>query len=285
MNVFPGWRNHPEVLSRHGDDTAQLSRGERRWIEEERGLISDWEEFERFPWDDIKVNYRTCDLAAQHLPEGMKLTIMGTVFQHVVFTLLGTERCLYMLYDNPDLVAEVFDRWGQVVYDLYANLVDMDEVGAIWHGDDLGFTTSTLVSPQVLRQHVLPWFAKYAELAHEHGKTFWLHCCGNVYDTGLIDDLMDDVKLDAFHSFQDPILPIADFQERYGNRLAAMGGVDMDKLCRLNEGPLRRYMRGILDECMPKGRFIFGSGNTVTNYTPIENYLLMLEESRRWQCS
>ncbi|GAG47384.1 unnamed protein product, partial [marine sediment metagenome] len=33
----------------------------------------------------------------------------------------------------------------------------------------------------------------------------------------------------------------------------------------------------------PKGRFILGSGNTVANYVPVENYLMLIEEARRWQ--
>ena len=67
-----------------------------------------------------------------------------------------------------------------------------------------------------------------------------------------------------------------------GEQLAALGGVDMDKLCRLDEAPLRAYMRDILDTCMPKGRFVFGSGNTVTSYVPVDRYVWMLEEGRRW---
>jgi uroporphyrinogen decarboxylase len=282
LNVFPIVRNHPQALKRNGQDTAALTKGERRWIEEDVGLIANWQQFEQFPWDAISYDYRPIEVASSCLPDGMKLTVMGTVFQHVVFDLLGTQRTMYLLHDDPDLVAAVFERWGQLVYDVYKTLVEVPEIGAIWHGDDLGFTTSTMVSPQVLRRHVIPWFVKYAKLAHDHGKTFWLHCCGNVYATGIIEDLIRDVRLDAFHSFQDPILPIAEFQRTYGAHLAAMGGVDMDKLCRLDEEPLRAYMRGILDECMPDGRFVFGSGNTIANYIPIDHYLWMLDEGRRW---
>jgi len=285
LNVFPGMVNHPERLSRHGEDTARLTKGERRWIEEDEGLIADWDDFHAFPWDDIHYDYRPIEIAAKHLPKGMKLTIMGTVFQHVVFDLLGTQKLFYLLYDNPELVTAVFERWGAIVLDLYEHVADWDEIGAIWHGDDLGFTTSTMVSPAVLREHVIPWFARYAQVAHAQSKTFWLHCCGNVYATGIISDLIDTVELDAFHSFQDPILPISEFQERYSDRLACMGGVDMDKLCRLEEEPLRAYMRDILNQCMQGDRFIFGSGNTIANYVPVENYLWMVDEGQRWQPS
>ncbi|HHX63981.1 MAG TPA: hypothetical protein GX702_03725 [Chloroflexi bacterium] len=283
VNVMPPWIGHPDPPERYGDDTAPLSRGRRRWIEERHGLIAHRADLERFPWTTIRADYRPIEFAARALPPGMKLTLMGTVFQHVVFTLLGTERFLYMVYDDADLVGEVFERWGQIVYDMYAALVDMDEIGAIWHADDVGFNTSTLVSPDLLRRHLLPWLRRYADLAHAHGKTFWLHCCGNVYDTGLIEDLIDDVGVDAFHSFEDAILPVAEFRSRYGHRIAALGGVDMGALARWDRAELCVYMRDILHRCMVGGRYLFGSGNTIANYVPVANYLAMLEEARRWR--
>jgi uroporphyrinogen decarboxylase len=90
------------------------------------------------------------------------------------------------------------------------------------------------------------------------------------------------VHRDAFHSFQDPILPIAEFQAQYGDRLVALGGIDIDKLCWLDEASLRQYMRDILDQCMTEGRFVFGSGKTISRYVPVDHHLWTIEESRRW---
>ena len=50
------------------------------------------------------------------------------------------------------------------------------------------------------------------------------------------------------------------------------------KNLRYEEKELRIYIRGILDQCMPGGRFAFGTGNSVANYIPLKNYLIMLEE-------
>jgi len=283
--VWPTWINHPAPRKWCAEDTALLPRGERAWVDESRGLISSWEEFEQFPWDEIRGSTLPYEFAARHLPEGMKITVSGVFFEHVLERLLGYEGLFYMLYDEPDLVEEVFSRWGQKVYDCYKSVIDMDEVGAIFHADDLGFKTSTMLAPDVLRRLVIPWFKKYAALAHEYGKTYWYHCCGNVYAGGIIEDIIEDVGVDAFHSFQDVILPVTEFKARYGNRIAALGGVDMDKFARLDEESLREYIRDILEKCMPGGRFALGSGNTVANYIPLSNYFILLEESRQWRSS
>jgi len=210
----------------------------------------------------------------------MKLVVGTTVFEMILERFLGYEDLFLLSVDNPPLVEAVFERWGQKVYDFYKEAVQYPEVGAIFHADDLGFKTATLMSPDFLRKNVFPWLKKYAALAHEQGKTFWYHCCGNVL--GVMDDLIQDVGIDAFHSFQDVIIPISDFLSRYGSEIAALGGVDMDNLGRMEEDKLRRYVRRILDDCMP-GRFALGSGNTVANYIPVRNYLAMLDEARRWR--
>ena len=277
------WSNHPPLIRRRARDTAALSRGEREWVDQSRGLISSWAELEAFPWDEITPDTAPCRLMAEHLPPGMKLIVSASLFEHVLEYLLGYEGLFYLLHDQPALVAQVFSRWGQKIYDYYEEVVGMDAVGAIFHADDMGFKTSTMLSPDALRQLVFPWLKRYAALAHRHGKTFWIHSCGNHYRPGTIDDLIDDVQIDAFHSFQDSIMPVAEFKSRYGHRVAALGGVDMDKLARLDEPNLRTYVQGILDQCMPGGRFALGAGNTVANYVPLQNYFVLLDEARRWQ--
>ena len=98
-----------------------------------------------------------------------------------------------------------------------------------------------------------------------------------------MDDLINDVKIDVLHSFEDACCPVTEYKRRYGNRIGLLGGVDMDKLCRLDEKNLRKYIRKILEECMINGRYALGSGNSIANYVPIENYFIMLEEGLKWR--
>ncbi len=279
--VWPEWPAHPPSLSREARDTAEVADKNRVWVEEGQGLITSWEDFEKFPWETLRGEPGPLDLVTPHLPKGMKVTVGCTVFEHVLERLLGYEGLFYLLNDDEELVGQVFQRWGERVYAFYESVVEREEVGAIFHGDDLGFKTSTLIAPAALRKHVFPWFKRFSDLAHDAGKIFCYHCCGNIYDE-VIEDLIEDVGIDAFHSFEDVILPITEFKKRYGHRVAALGGVDMDKFSRMNEQALRTYVQEILDACMPGGRFALGAGNTVANYIPVENYCIMLDEARRW---
>jgi len=263
-------------------DTAILSRKERVWVEEGEGIITSWDDYEKFHWDRIKLKNLDgyYEFMSENLPDGMKITVSGSLFEQVLEKFLGYEGLFYLLYDEPDLVKEVFNRWGNIIYEYYKSVVPSDCVGAVLHGDDLGYKTATMLSPDTLRELVFPWFKKYASLAHRYGKMFWYHCCGNVLE--VMRDLIEDVGIDAFHSFQDSIIPVAEFKKRYGNRVAALGGIDMDKLSRFDQESLRKYVREVLDQCMPGGRYALGSGNTISNYIPVKNYLTMLEEGLVW---
>jgi uroporphyrinogen decarboxylase len=280
--IWATWPNHPAPDYRKGDNTAELASGQRSWIEQSSGLINSWQDFEKFPWDALQPDTRPVEWTANHLPDGMKMTVNTTYFEHLFENLLGLEAMAYMMADAPELLEAVFERWGEKVYAHYAAVIDHEKVGGIFHADDMGFKTSTLISPKALRRLVLPWHKRFAELAHQHGKIFCIHSDGNLYKQGIIEDLIEDVKIDGFHAFEEIIVPVTQFKEIYGERVGTLGGVDMDRIVRLEEPALRGYIREILDRNMPGGRYALGTGNTVANYVPIKNYLILLEESRLW---
>ena len=95
-----------------------------------------------------------------------------------------------------------------------------------------------------------------------------------------MEDLISDVGIDGKHSFEDAILPITEAKRRYGKRVSLIGGIDMDFLCRSDELSIRKRVRETLGQCLPGGGYCLGTGNTVANYVPLDNYLAMLDEGR-----
>ncbi len=277
--IWAEFKNLPQFKSREAADTAGLSKEKRSWVEEE-GIIKNWDDFEKIDWDNIRPNLEALYYTRKNLPDGMKITVIGVFFEIVLEKFFGYEDLFILSHDEPKLIQAVFDQWGKKVYEYYKEAVMCFEVGAIFHADDLGYKTGTMLSPEFLRKNVFPWFKKYAFLAHAQEKMYWYHCCG--YKDSIMEDLIRDVRIDALHSFEDTCCPVTEHKRRYGNRIAILGGVDMDKLARMNEPELRNYVRGILDECIP-GRYALGSGNSIANYVPVENYLAMLDEGLKWR--
>jgi uroporphyrinogen decarboxylase len=271
-------------IYRSGEDTASVSKGNRIWMEEDKGMISNWQEFEAYPWPDArKIPLRAYEYISRNLPEGMGIMMcfgMG-VFECVMNIIVGYVPLCYMLHEDPDLVQAIFDRVGQTIYDLHERIIGLPGMVGFFQGDDLGFMSGTLVSPEHLQRYVLPWHKKIAKLAHDNGLLYILHSCGNL--EAIYDDLIDDVGIDAKHSFEDKILPVTAFKERYGSRTGTIGGVDVGKLCTYTPDQLRSYVENIVDTCMPGGGYILGSGNSIANYIPITNYLTMMDAGAGWK--
>ncbi len=269
---------------RKGEDTAALSRGERLWTEEGVSLISSWEDFEKYPWPkDSGDNLWTQEFTSNNLPEGMGFfTSAGNgVLEVTMSSIFGYENMSLLIYDDPKLVKAVVDRVGEQMYKWYEKVVGIPELMGFYQGDDMGYKTSTMFSPEFLREYILPWHKKFAKLAHDNGLLYILHSCGQLDE--IMDDLIHYVKIDGKHSYEDEITPVWDFKKKYGQDIAVLGGVDVDKLCRCSEREIRRYVRAILDSCMEGGGYLLGSGNTVANYIPVENFLIMLDEALNWK--
>ena len=58
--------------------------------------------------------------------------------------------------------------------------------------------------------------------------------------------------------------------------------MDVDYLSRADEPAIRAKTRDILDVCQPGGGYCLGSGNWVTSYIPLDSYLAMIDEGRRY---
>jgi len=271
-----------EITWQRTQDTADLSKGQRRWANEELGVISNWQDFEAFPWTKPEdIDYYAMEYVAKKLPEGMKIIFMspGGQLENMMW-LMGMVNLSLKLSDDPDLVEAVSMKVGETLVSMYKAVASMERVGALWLGDDMGFNTGTLISPDHLRKYVFPWQKKLAKISHEQGLTFLLHSCGNLHT--IMDELIDDVGIDAKHSFQDIIMPITEAKKVYGERIALLGGVDVDFLCRASEMEIRQYSRNVIDKCAPGGGYALGTGNSVANYIPLNNYSVMLEECRNY---
>jgi uroporphyrinogen decarboxylase len=264
------------------EDTAPLGTI-RGWQKEHGGLIANREEFEKYPWPPAEGNpiqMMPIQYAAKKMPEGMKILAFLIGPMEYLRAIMSYEKLCYALIDQPDLVEAVASRIGEVIVNVSLQCLESDDVGAFYMGDDLAFTNGPMISPAHLNKHILPVHKTIAKRAREMGKPFILHSCGD--NRLLIPDFIDEIGIDALHSFQDNVYPPEEIKESHGDRISIMGGIDVDVLARGPEEKIRKRTREILEFCTQGGGFCLGSGNSVPDYVPPENYLAMLDEWQRW---
>ena len=262
-------------------DTAQLSKGNRTWAEERKGLIENWKDFKNYPWPKLEdIDFFPFEYVSTHLPAGMKMIVShaGGPLEWLTW-ILSFQGLSILLYENPELVEAITDRIGNLMVRFYEHILEIPNICATFPGDDMGFKTSTMISPEHLLKYTLPWHKKFAKMAHAKSLPYFLHSCGNLEE--IMEPLIEDAKIDGKHSFEDVIIRAADFKRKYGAKIAVLGGVDMDYLSRYSVDEVRRYVRKLIEDCAPGTRFAVGAGNSIANYVPIENYLTMLDEALR----
>jgi uroporphyrinogen decarboxylase len=263
-------------------DTAPGSAKQREWTDEHHGVIESWEDFEKYPWPSVsEYDYSSFEYLNSRLPEGMGLVLShaGGVFEHLSW-MMSLEGLSMALFEDPALVKAVADRLGNLMVDFYKQILDLENLVAVFPGDDMGYKSATMVSPAHLRAYTLPWHRRFAAMAHERGIPYFLHSCGNVVP--IMEDLIEDVRIDGKHSYEDAIIPVQDFQSRYGGRIAVLGGLDINILSGKSTCEVRNHVRFLLETCGEKGRYAIGSGNSVPSYVPVENYLAMIDETHRF---
>ena len=264
------------AFPRTPDATVMTKEGERAYVMAGHHTIGGREDFERYEWPDPSMaDYRSLDWVAEIMPEGMKAIAGSAGILENVMWLLGYEGISYLLQDDRKLVGEMFDAVGSRLVEYDAKQAEYDSVGAMVMGEDMGFKTGTLLSPEVYREFVFPWHKRLVDAIHERGKPIILHSCGNLEE--VMEDIID-CGWDAKHSFEDAIEPVWEIQKRYGADISILGGFDMDKISRMSVEKVRAHTRKLMERCAPLGGWCLGTGNTVANYIPVDNFLAMLDE-------
>lgn len=260
--------------------SSEVKDGKRGWLNDNQGPIMSWDDFERYHWPrDIKAINAMSRTMAKRVPDGMKVMVIpGGVFEWTTW-LMGLAPFSYALADQPDLVDAVIEKVAGLIYQVVEDIMTEPNLGGVFMGDDLGFYSGTFVSPKVLREKFLPRTKAIVDLTRAAGGVFVLHTCGNMY--AVMDDIVA-MGVDAKHSYEDKIMPVEEVYKKWGGKIGVIGGVDMDLLAKGTEADARRRTRQILDACASRGRYVLGTGNSVANYLPLQNYLALLDEGRNW---
>lgn len=255
----------------HREQTISLNEGV---------LITDRASFEALPWiDPDACDYSQLDHLARVLPAGMKLIVWGPggVLENVV-AMVGYENLCLLLHDDPGLVKDVFAAVGSRLLRYYERCLPHPAVGAIISNDDWGFKSQTMLSPDDMRRYVFPWHARIVAAAHAVGKPAILPSCGNL--AAVIDDIIDVMRFDAKHSYEDTIMPVEEAYEHYGRRIAILGGIDVDFVCRATPEQVYARSTAMLARAAARGDYALGTANSLPEYVPQANYFAMINAAR-----
>jgi uroporphyrinogen decarboxylase len=267
---------------------AGILPGNRALYGHEPGSIHCMEDFKKYPWEEVPARFKRkyyplFRAFATNLPPGMKgVGGPGNGVFECVQDIVGYQNLCLIKYDDEELYRALFEKMGIVIETIWNDfLAEFSDTYCVMRfGDDLGYKTSTLLSPEDIRANILPVYKKVIHKVHSTGKPFLLHSCGKIFP--VMDDLIA-LGIDAKHSNEDAIAPFSHWVDVYGKRIALFSGIDTDNLVRLDEKQIAELAKEVCAYAGEKCGFALGSGNSITEYVPPAHYMAMNRALREFR--
>jgi len=251
------------------------------WASEHKGIISSWQDFERHVWPKSEdVDYSNFEEINKYLPDSMGVIGQyGDIFT-MVWELMGFENFALTLYEDIDLIETLFEKIGTIVFNLFENMITFDCVKALWYSDDIAYNNGPMVSPAIIRKYLFPWMKKIGDLAKEHSIPYLYHSDGKLWD--FIDDIIT-CGVNALHPIEPKAMDIVEVKEKVKGKLCVIGNIDLSyTLTRGTPEETQEEVKEKIRTVAPGGGYCLGSGNSIPKYVKIENFMAMVETTKRY---
>jgi uroporphyrinogen decarboxylase len=147
----------------------------------------------------------------------------------------------------------------------------------VWLYEDLGYKNGLFTSPKVLGDLIFPYYGEMVDFFRGYGLPVILHTCGS---TAEALPLIVDVGFDGLHPMErkandnDPF----SFAERYGDRIAFVGGLDARVFESNDRDTIRHEVAHYVEGMKGRGaRLVFASDHSISTNTRYESYSYGLE--------
>ncbi len=241
------------------------------------GVITNEAGFDSYPWPEPEtIDYSTIVQTADNLWEGMKvISGVGGIFTRA-WRILGFENfCLYLI-DKSDLVEKIFRRVGDIQLQVFKKIVSMDNIGAMWYGDDLGFANSTMVSPDVYRKYLFPYLEEMGRICRQRDIPFIVHSHGN------INEILNDLYLCGFNAIH-PVGPgtmdIVEVKKEWKDRLCLLGNVSAFTMESGTPEQIEENVKYLIRRVGPGGGYCVATSGGITLSVPLENHKALIHST------
>jgi uroporphyrinogen decarboxylase len=263
-------KTREDEYSAYGDHKQKIS-----WADTGKGMITSEGEFDAFSWPKPEdIDYSPVEETGKYLRDGMKIISSTTGIFESIWMMMGYETFALATVEQPGLIARMFQQVGEIHYNIFKNTITLPHIGAMWMTDDLAYTSGPMVNPAIYRQHLFPWYQKMGELCRASNIPYLLHSDGKLWH--ILDDIIA-CGFNALHPIEPKAMDIIEVKKRVQGKLCLLGNIDVDLLARGTPEQIRAVAKERLRTVAPGGGYCLGSGNSVPNYVPVENYKAMIE--------
>jgi uroporphyrinogen decarboxylase len=219
---------------------------------------------DRINWKHLEENYAKWRESGHWIQAGLWFG-----FDVTHSWIVGTERLLFALVEDPDWCRDIFSHELETQLSLLDMVWDAGYTfDCISWPDDMGYKGTQFFSVGMYRDLVKPFHKRAIEWAHAKGAKARLHSCGDV--NPLIPELIE-IGLDALNPLEvkagmDPVR----LKNTYGKDLVFHGGINA--VLWDHPDQISAEMERVLPRMKENGGYIFSSDHSVPSSVSLEDF-------------
>lgn len=166
------------------------------------------------------------------------------------------------------------DRLLGVLTDWYVEVIrgwgNLDNVDAMWMGDDWGSQNALMISPDMWRRFFAARYRRFCDEVHRLGRDVHFHSDGNVIE--IVGDLID-AGVDVIDPVQPEAIDLARVAREFGGKVAFSGGLSDQRLASCSPQEVKDEVHRAIELLgSPYGNaYILAPSNSLTPEIPIAN--------------
>ena len=183
---------------------------------------------------------------------------------------VGSERILYMFYDDPNLIEDMMEQMLYMETEVIKRVVKDIRVDLATFWEDMAYRAGPLISPAMVRKFMMPRYKKITDLLHSNGvDVIYVDSDGN------LDELIP-LWLESGINFVWPFEVAAGndavaVRKKYGKDLIIAGNIDKRALAK-GKDAIREEVMSKVPFLLEQGGYIPSTDHNVPPDVTFENY-------------
>ena len=237
-----------------------------------------WEEYKprltmnssRVDWEEGLVRYKKAR------EQGLWIRLVAVIGYDRVQTLVGSERLLMAMVEDPEWVRDMFSTVAELVIHAAEEMMARGfEFDGVVLCEDMGYRGGLLFSPALYRELAMPSDSRLCDFFKSRGVKVMLHSCGNIME--LVPYLIE-AGFDSLEPLEVKAgMDLIKLKKEYGYQLAFMGGIDVRKMADPNPKAIEEEIRTKIPVAMKGGGYIYHSDHSVPDNVSFEQFRKCIE--------
>ena len=251
-------------------------------------MFLDWPVKDRATWDEYKT--RLNPDTPERWPEDWNATVdyvnsldipiglqIGGFFGFIR-EWVGSERVLYMFYDDPSLIEDMMDQMLHLAIEVIKRVVKDIKIDIALYWEDMCYRAGPLISPDMVRKFMVPRYKQVTELLHENGVEFiYLDCDGNI-------ESLIPLWLECGINYMWPLEVAAGndavaLRKQYGKDLILAGAIDKRALAK-DKAAIKEEIYSKVPFLLEQGGYFPTTDHAVPPDVSLENYQYYINTMR-----